>query len=139
MFILDTNVLSELLKPVPEPLVLEWLESQPRSQVFTTAITEAEVAYGVALLPKSVHRQKLRDAAQAIFDEELADKVLSFDSRAARRYADIAASRRAAGRPISQLDAMIAGIVQAHQGHLVTRNVKDFVDCKIELVNPWAR
>jgi hypothetical protein len=137
MFILDTNVLSELLKLEPEPSVLAWLESQPRSQVFTTAITEAEIAYGVALLPKSLHRQKLQDAAQAIFDEEFADKVLPFDSRAARTYGDIAVSRRAAGRPISQLDAMIAGIVQAHQGRLVTRNVKDFVDCEINVVNPW--
>lgn len=138
MFILDTNVLSELLKPLPDAAVVEWVEKQPRSQVFTTAITQAEIAYGLALLPKSAHRQKLSSAALAIFDEELADKVLPFDYRAASHYGDIAARRRAAGRPISQLDAMIASIVHAHQGSLATRNVKDFVDCEIAMINPWG-
>ena len=138
MFILDTHVLSELLKPQPDGAVVAWVERQPRSQVFTTAIAQAEIAYGMALLPKSALRQKLRDAALAIFDEEFADKVLPFDHRAAYRYGDITARRRAAGRPISQLDAMIASIVHAHQGSLATRNVKDFMEYEIDVVNPWG-
>ena len=130
MLLLDTNVLSELLKPAPNQAILAWLDAQPRSQLFTTSITRAEILYGVALLPRGSRREQLRKAAAAIFDEDLEDKVLSFDAAAAAR-------RKQADKPIGQLDAMIVGIAQAHQARLATRNIRNFVDCEIQLVDPW--
>src|ERR1700743_3751521 len=136
MLMLDTSVLSELLRPVPNEVVLAWLEAQPRSQLFTTTITQAEILYGLALLPKSARRTKLEHAAVAIFDEDFEEKLLPFDSRAAGLYASIAAHRKSIGRPISQLDAMIAGITRSHQARLVTRNGPDFRSCGIEVIDP---
>ena len=137
MFVLDTNVISEILRPAPSSAVIEWLESKPRNQLFTTTITQAEILYGIALLPKSARRDKLAAATRAIFEEDFDEKVLSFDSRAAGLYATIAATRKLLGRPVSQLDAMIAGIAGAHQARLVTRNGRDFSDCGIEIIDPW--
>jgi toxin FitB len=137
MLILDTNVLSEILRPAPSSGVIDWLESQSRSQLFTTTITQAEILYGVALLPKGARRDKLAVATRAIFDEDFDEKVLTFDSRAADFYATIAALRKSSGKPISQLDAMIAGIARAHRARLVTRNGRDFADCGIEIIDPW--
>lgn len=105
MIILDTNVLSELLAPSPVPAVLAWLAAQPAPAVFTTAVTEAEILYGLALLPEGRRRQALEAAVRPIFAEDLAGRVLAFDSDAAKSYATIAAHRRAIGRPISQFDA----------------------------------
>jgi predicted nucleic acid-binding protein len=137
MLILDTNVLSEILRPAPSSGVIDWLESQSRSQLFTTTITQAEILYGVALLPKGARRDRLAVATRAIFEEDFDEKVLPFDSRAADIYANIAAVRKSSGKPISQLDAMIAGITRGHQARLVTRNGRDFADCGIDFVDPW--
>jgi len=137
MIVLDTNVLSEVLRPEPAPRVLAWLDEQPANSVFTTAVTQGEILYGIRLLVDGRRRRKLWDAANAIFDDEFAGRVLSFDSEAAGHYADIGASRRAAGRPISQFDATIAAITRSHGATLATRNTKDFEDCGIEVVNPW--
>ena len=138
MLILDTNVLSEILRPTPDAAVLVWLEAQPRSQLFTTAITRAEILYGISLLSKGPRRQKLQTVARAIFDEDLEDKVLAFDGPAADQSAQIAARRTQAGKPISQLDAMIAAIAKAQQARLATRNIRDFVDCDIQIIDPWT-
>jgi predicted nucleic acid-binding protein len=137
VLILDTNVLSEVLRPAPHDGVLAWLGAQPRSQVFTTAITRAEILFGVALLDKGSRRQKLLHASQAIFDEDLEGKVIAFDETAAGHYADIAVYRKQIGRPITQLDAMIAAIARTHQASIATRNVMDFFDCGIEVIDPW--
>ncbi len=102
MIILDTNVLSETLRPTPSARVLEWMRSEPASALFTTAITESELLYGIALLPEGRRRQSLESVVDLIFAEDLAGRVLPFDSAAAREFADIAASRRRAGRPISE-------------------------------------
>jgi toxin FitB len=138
MIVLDTNVVSEVLRPAPEPRVLAWLEEQPASSVFTTAITQGEILYGIRLLPEGQRRRKLWDAAVAIFGDDFAGRVLSFDSEAAEAYAEIGASRRAAGRPISQFDATIAAITRSHGATLATRNAKDFEGCGIDVVNPWV-
>lgn len=138
MIVLDTNVLSELLRPAPEPRVLTWLAEQPRASLFTTAVTQGEILYGIRLLPDGQRRRKLADAALAIFNEDFAGRVLSFDGDAADAYAEIGASRRAAGRAISQFDAMIAAMTRSRGACLATRNVKDFKDCGIDVVNPWA-
>jgi predicted nucleic acid-binding protein len=137
MIVLDTNVLSEALRPVPEPTVLDWLADQPRSSLFTTAVTRGEILYGIRLLSDGKRRQGLWDAANKIFHEDFAGHVLSFDSDAADMYAEIAASRRIAGKPISQFDAMIASMARSRGAFLATRNVKDFDNCGIEVVNPW--
>lgn len=137
MVVLDTNVLSEVLRPVPDEHVVSWLEAQPRQQLFTTAVTRAEILYGVAVLPKGQRRHKLWQAALGILDEEFGERVLSFDGEAADRYAEIGAARKTAGRLMSQFDAMIAAIARSHGARLATRNVEDFEGCGIELVNPW--
>ncbi|TLY73322.1 MAG: type II toxin-antitoxin system VapC family toxin [Gammaproteobacteria bacterium] len=138
MIVLDTNVLSELLRPAPEPRVLTWLANQPRASLFTTAVTQGEILYGIRLLPDGQRRRKLAEAALAIFNEDFAGRVLSFDGDAAGAYAEIGTSRRAAGRPISQFDAMIAAMTRSRGATLATRNAKDFEGCGIDVVNPWA-
>ncbi len=138
MIILDSNVLSETLRPVPDARILAWLETQPRRALFTTTITRGELFYGVRLLPEGQRKTSLLAAVQAIFDQDLAGQILSFDNAAADIYADIAASRRAAGRPISQFDAMIAAIARSRSATLATRNSRDFTNCGIVLVNPWS-
>jgi predicted nucleic acid-binding protein len=137
MIVLDTNVLSEVLRPVPEPSVLRWLASQSRGSLFTTTITRGEVLYGIRLLTDGKRRRGLWDAAQKIFSEDFADQVLSFDSDAADMYAEIAASRRTAGKPISQFDAMIVAMARSRGATLATRNVKDFEDCGVDVIDPW--
>ena len=114
MIVLDTNVVSEVLRPAPEPRVLAWLGEQPANSVFTTAITQGEILYGIRLLADGQRPRKLWDAAIAIFSDDFAGRVLSFDSEAAAAYAEIGASRRASGRPISQFDATIAAITRSH-------------------------
>ena len=138
MIILDTNVLSEALRPAPEPSVLDWLADQPRASLFTTAITRGEILYGIRLLSDGKRRQRLWDAADNIFYEYFAGQVLSFDSDAADMFADIAASRRIAGKPISQFDVMVAAMARSRGAILATRNVKDFDDCGIDVINPWT-
>jgi len=138
MIVLDTNVLSEALRPIPESSVLEWLASQPRASLFTTAVTRGEILYGIRLLSDGKRRRGLWDAAKKIFDEDFAGQVLSFDSEAADMYAEISVSRRSAGKPISQFDAMIVSMARSRGASLATRNVKDFDDCGTDIVNPWT-
>lgn len=116
---------------------MAWLKGQARASVFTTTVTRGEVLYGVRLLPDGRRRRELWDAATAIFNEDLAEQVLTFDNEAADAYADIAAHRRSVGRPISQFDAMIAAMARSRGAGLATRNDKDFDDCGIDVVNPW--
>jgi predicted nucleic acid-binding protein len=137
MIVLDTNVLSEAWRPKPSAKVLGWMRSQPSARLFTTAITEAELLYGVALLPDSKRRRALESAVRLIFAEDLAGRVLPFDSAAAREYADIAAARRRAGRRMPEADAQIAAIARSRGAALATRNVEDFADCGLTVVSPW--
>jgi hypothetical protein len=137
MIVLDTNVLSEVLRPVPEASVMAWLASQPRASLFTTAVTRGEILYGIRLLSDGKRRRGLWDAAIKIFDAEFAGHVLSFDSEAADMYAEISASRRIAGKPISQFDAIIVAVARSRGASLATRNIKDFDDCGTDVINPW--
>lgn len=137
MIILDTNVVSELMKAEPTASVRQWVALQPASRLFVTAVTEAEILYGIKLLPKGRRRNSIAIAAKAMFDEDFNDRVLAFGSDAATVYADIAVTRRKKGRPISQFDAQIAAIARSTGAALATRNVDDFADCDIELINPW--
>lgn len=137
MIVLDTNVLSELLRPRPEHKVVGWLQQQVRSQVFTTAISRGEMLFGVLILPAGRRRQQLLEEMRAIFDIDLRGRVLSYDGAAATAHAQFAARRRAEGRPVAQSDAMIAGIACSRGAALATRNTRDFEGCGIELVDPW--
>jgi predicted nucleic acid-binding protein len=138
MIVLDTNVISEVIKPRPSATVLDWLALQPRNSLFTTAVTKAELLYGVELMPKGQRRSALHQAITKILTQVLSDHVLPFDSDAAEVYSRIAASRRAMGRPISEADAQIAAIVHSRGAALATRNGADFEHCGIKVVNPWS-
>jgi predicted nucleic acid-binding protein len=137
VIVLDTSVLSEALRPVPEASVLDWLANQPRASLFITTVTRGEILCGIRLLVDGKRRRGLLDAARKIFDADFADQVLSFDSEAADMYAEIAASRRTTGKPISQFDAMMAAIARSRGASLATRNVQDFDDCGVDVINPW--
>jgi predicted nucleic acid-binding protein len=137
MIVLDTNVLSEVMRPNPSREVLEWIDSQSGDEVFTTAITVAEIYYGIELLPRGKRRNSLLAAAEAIFNGDFLDRALAFNAEAARIFSRIYARRRAAGHPITQSDAQIAATVELHGATLATRNVADFEGCGIRLFNPW--
>ena len=138
MIVLDTNVLSELMRPAPDSCVETWVAVQPPESLYVTAITQAEILYGIAALPFGAKSSALRTAATAMFAEEFPGRVLPFDSLAALAYAAIAARRKQAGKPISQFDAQIAAIASSRGPAIASRNIRDFEDCGPPLVNPWA-
>ena len=138
MILLDTNVVSELMRPVPAPAVMSWLAAQPAASLFISAVTEAELRYGVTLLPEGRRRADLMAAVDAMLAEDFTGRILPFDSAAAVAYAAIAAGRRQEGKPISQFDAQIAAIAQSRGAELATRNVSDFEGCEVEVINPWT-
>jgi predicted nucleic acid-binding protein len=135
--LLDTNVLSELLRAAPHPSVLAWFAAQAPESLFVSAVTEAEMLLGVRLLPAGKRRSTLEAAMRAMFAEDFAGRILPFDSAAAHAYADVVAARRAAGRPISQFDAQIAAIARHHRTMIATRNAGDFEACAVDAINPW--
>lgn len=137
LVVLDTNVLSELMRPDPVRRVLEWMAKQPPATVFTTTIAQAEILHGILILPAGKRRRAFEEAADGMFEEDFAGRVLAFDGSAARAYAKIAAERRRAGRPISQFDAQIAAIASAIGAAVATRNVADFQGCGIDVIDPW--
>ena len=142
MILLDSNILSEVIRPSPEPVVLDWLAAQPTTSVFISAITEAELRTGVAFLPEGKRRAVLAAALAAaeqapLLEVDFFGRILPFDSLAAIAYAEIVAIRRQNGRPISQADAQIAAIAHSRGAVLATRNIADFDRCGIEIINPW--
>ena len=138
MVLLDTNVVSDLMLVSPNPEVLVWVDNQPSRELFVTAITEAEVRTGIAFLPEGARRRGLVDAVERTLGSLFADRVLPFDSAAARAYAEVAAARRAAGRPISQSDCQIAAIAFARGMAVATRNIRDFSETGVDVIDPWA-
>lgn len=137
MIIVDTHVVSELLRVAPAPTVETWLAGQDGADIYLTAISEAELRYGVALLAGGRRREALTEAIAAMLREDFRDRILPFDSAAAEEYASIGAERRAAGRPISQFNCQIAAIARAQGAAMATRNTSDFEGCGVELINPW--
>jgi len=138
VILLDTNVLSELMRPAPDAAVERWLTAQPDTSMFISAITEAELRYGAALLPSGKRRSTLTAEIEGMLDEDFGGRILPFDRLAAQAFAAIAADRRGAGRPISQADAQIAAITRSRGASLATRNVPDFDGCGIQVINPWS-
>jgi hypothetical protein len=137
MIILDTNVLSEVMRPAPSVRVLEWLAKESALTVFTTTIAMAEILCGIELLPKGRRRAALASAAEAMFEEDFAGRILPFDNDAARAFPKIAAARRGSGRPITRFDAQIAAIARSRSAAIATRNTGDFEECGVTVLNPW--
>jgi toxin FitB len=137
MIVLDTNVLSETFRAKPADSVKRWMAAQPSTDLFTTAICEAEILYGVALMPPGRRRAALEQAVAAIFGEVFSGRILPFDGLAAKAFADIAAARRGLGLPIGEFDAQIAAIARSRSAAVATRNVGDFANCEIKIINPW--
>lgn len=139
MIVLDTNVVSEVIRVHPDQSVATWLSLQPSSSLFITTITQAELLYGIELLPEGKRRRGLTAAVRAILSDEFRGRVLPFDSPAAEAYAIITAWRRARGKPINAFDAQIASIAQSRGAQIATRNVNDFDDCGVKIVDPWRQ
>lgn len=138
MIILDTNVISELTRSIPERLVVEWADAQPQETLYTTAITEAEMLYGVALMEPGRRRNDLQRAALFVFSVLLAGRVLPFDSAAAAEYGTWAGDRRQNGKKVGMADLQIAAVARARGAEAIaTRNTKDFADCGVPLIDPW--
>ena len=137
MILLDTNVISELMRAEPAQPVLDWFAKYDAGDLFISAVTEAELRTGVAILQEGQRRDRLQLAIDAMMDQDFQGRVLPFDSTAAKAYAEIAALRRASGRPIAEADCQIAAIARATDAPIATRNVKDFDGCGVRVVNPW--
>ena len=136
MIILDTNVLSALMRQTPDQRVIEWLDEQPRTSVWTTSVTVLEIQFGLQILAAGKRRNLLTEA----FDEllkKMDERVVTFDIAAARKAGDLMATRHKQGRPVDLRDTMIAGIALAQHATLATRNTPHFEDAAIPLVNPW--
>ena len=137
MIVLDTNVLSELMRPEPHPAVFAWVAAQPRASLYTTSLNRAEVLYGVAALPKGRRKDALAAAAELMFQEDLAGRILPFDGNGAVHYAKLVMARRDAGAPIEAFDALIAAATLAAGAGIATRDVGGFAGCGLSVVNPW--
>ena len=137
MIILDTNVLSEFMRVAPNPVVMDWIAQQVSSEIFVTTITQAEMYYGLALLPTGKRRSDMERAIQQMFEQDFSERILTFDSAVALEYAKLASFRRQISKPIAQSDAQIAAIALSKNAVLATRNIANFCDCHLTLVNPW--
>ena len=137
MKILDTNVVSELTRPIPNTNVLEWVAQQPPEELYITAITEAELRFGVELLYPGRRRSELEAAMLRMVNTCFAGRILPFKSSAAPIYAEIRAARRLMGRAIRELDCMIAAIARVHGATVATKDLYGFENCGVEVVNPW--
>ena len=137
MIVLDTNVLSEVVKPQPARSVLDWLARQDRSALFTTTITQAEMLYGLERLPDGRRKQALDQAVNAMFAEDFEGHVLNFDQHAAAAYARLHHQRKTLGLSTSQSDTMIAAIAHSIGAAVATRNIADFQTAGVAVINPW--
>ena len=137
MILLDTNIISEMMKLTPDTQVIAWLDAQKSIYLFVSTITVAEISYGIDALPKGKRRQQLEDAFNKVINISFKHRVLSFDISAAYSYGKLMANRKAIGRPLSVPDAQIAAIADAQNFTLANRNHRDFVDCNFAVVNPF--
>ena len=138
MIVLDTNVISELMRKEPAAAVVAWVDRRPAGDVHLTAVTLAELLYGVARLPDGRRKASLGEALEAMVTEDFEHRVLAFDEPAAEHFADIVVRRERSGQPISAADGQIAAICRSYDARLATRNVEDFTGTGIEVVDPWT-
>lgn len=137
MIVLDTNVVSELMRQAPDADVLDWVDQHPADDVYITAVTAAELRYGVARLPDGRRKVTMTTRVAELLAEDFRDQILPFGADEAAHYARIAVSRENRGGPISMADAQIAAICRRYGASLATRNVKDFVDTGVHVCDPW--
>ncbi|MGO1050050.1 type II toxin-antitoxin system VapC family toxin [Crossiella sp. CA198] len=138
MIVLDTNVISELMRRTPDDTVVRWIDRYPAEEVFLTAVTAAELAYGVERMPDGQRKTVLAVRVSELLTEDFQGQILPFDGGAAVYYGEIAAGRDQRGQPISTADAQIAAICRRFAACLATRNTKDFADTGITLLDPWG-
>ena len=138
MIVLDTNVVSALTHPVPQVAVASWFAGQATSSLYLTAVNEAELRYGMAIMPRGRRRDGLASALERMLRGGFANRILPFDSAAARAYAEIASARRSAGHPVPLADGQIAAIARSRGMAVATRNVRDFAGMGIAVIDPWA-
>lgn len=138
MIVLDTNVLSELMRRRPDPAVVAWVDGQDAGRLAITAITAAELRYGVARLSSGVRKARLESAVRALLNVDFSGRVLRFDGAAADLYGDLVAECDRAGRPIGAADAQIAAICRCQVARLATRNVRDFEATGVDVLDPWT-
>jgi hypothetical protein len=138
MIVLDTNVISEIARPAPSDVVRRWFRFRSFEAIYTTAVNEAEVRAGLERMVQGKRRQELEAATDRFFSKLLANHVLPFDSAASKHFATLAVRHERNGRSVAQHDVQIAAIVRSRSAALVTRNVTDFEDCDIEIIDPWA-
>ena len=136
MIVVDANVISELMRGEPHPAVLSWVAAQPRSLLYASYISQAEILYGIAALPEGRWRTAL--AAEAMFAEDFAGRLLSFEARAAAHYPEIVLARRQAGKPIEKFDALIAATALAAGTSIATRDTGGFMGCGLTVIDPWT-
>lgn len=138
MILLDTNVVSELMRPAPDPHVVAWVDARPTGELFVSAVTVGEIRLGIALLPAGQRQTRLARLADTMFEEDFSGRCLAYDRNAATEFADIVAARTRIGRPVSVEDAQIAAIGRAARFTLATRNTKDFTDIDgLSVIDPW--
>lgn len=137
MILLDTSVVSALMSPAPARTVVDWLDLQPSETLYLSAVTIAEIRLGLRVLPGGRRRRDLEGRFDRFLGRGFAHRILGFDEKAARFYAKLMAHRRSVGRPMSTLDGQIAGTARAHRFAVATRNVPDFEECGLDLVNPF--
>jgi toxin FitB len=138
VIVVDTNVISELMRGAPHPAVLAWVAAQPRALLYTTYVNQAEILYGIGALPAGRRRTALAAAAEAMFAEDFAGRVLPFEAQAAARYPEIVLARRQAGNPIEKFDALIAATALAAGASIATRDAGGFAGCGLAVIDPWA-
>lgn len=137
MIILDTNVLSALMRAIPDEVILNWLDRQPETSIWTTTITLMELRYGVQSMPSGRRQDTMKRELEAVLREEIEGRYAVFDIPAAEQAAELMASRKLKGRPVDHRDTMIAGIALATHATLATRNTSHFADLSVLVVNPW--
>ena len=137
MIILDTNVFSALMRQAPDQAAIDWLDAQPRSSIWTSAVTVFEIRFGLQILPAGKRRSLLMRAFETVLLEKIEERIAPFDTAAAQQAGDLMASRHRKGRPGDLRDTMLAGIVLAHHATLATRNARHFQDLPVPVVSPW--
>jgi predicted nucleic acid-binding protein len=138
MIVLDTNVISETMRRVPNAAVVEWLDSQPANDLFLCTPVLAEIYYGVARLDESMRKSNLLRSYRQIVAEVFEGRILPFDAPAAEAYGELVAELESEGNPITVIDAMIAAIAQSNAATLATRNMAHFIKTGVTLVNPFG-
>ena len=138
VIVLDTNVVSELMRAEAAPAVVAWIDRRPAGDIWLTAVTLAELLYGIGRLPDDRRKTNFADQFETMISDDFDHRVLPFDETAAAHYADVVVARERAGQPISAADAQIAAICRSHNALLATRNIKDFKDTRTTTANPWT-